>query len=51
MEKGKNQSAENLLEIYKDIKQPYDVRLAALRALESNNQPFVTESIKKSSAI
>ena len=48
MEKGKNQSADNLLEIYKDIKQPYDVRLAALRALESNEQPFVAESIRKS---
>ena len=35
MNKGKTKSAEALLEIYKDIKQPYDVRLAALKALEA----------------
>ena len=50
MEKGKNQSAETLLSIYKDIKQPYDVRLAALRSLENSDLPFVRESIRESIA-
>ena len=50
MEKGKKQSAETLLNIYKDIKQPYDVRLAALRSLENNKDAFVIEAIRESVA-
>ena len=50
LESGKTQSAESLLEVYQDIKQPYDVRLAALQALSSSELPFVRESIRKSVA-
>ena len=50
MRKGKNKSAQNLLEIYQDFKQPYDVRLAALRALRGSDLPFVLESMRKSIA-
>ena len=50
MEEGKNKSAENLLEIYRDIKQPYDVRLAALKALENTELVFDKESIRESIA-
>ena len=50
LDKGKTQSAETLLSIYKDIEQPYNVRLAALRSLEDSDLPFVIESIKKSVA-
>ena len=46
LEKGKTQSAEVLLEVYQDIKQPYDVRLAALQSLASSELPFVREAIK-----
>lgn len=46
MEKGKTKSAETLLEIYKDIKQPYDVRLAALNSLSETDLPFVREAIR-----
>ena len=45
LEKGKTQSAEVLLEVYQDIKQPYDVRLAALQSLASSELPFVREAI------
>jgi len=48
MEKGKKKSAETLLNVYKDIKQPYDVRLAALRSLENSEDAFVIETIKES---
>ena len=48
MEKGKTKSAQTLLSIYKDFKQPYDVRLAALRSLANSDLPFVIEEIKKS---
>ena len=50
MEKGKKKSAENLLKIYKDIKQPYDVRLAALRSLENSEDEFVVDAIRQSVA-
>ena len=50
MEKGKKKSAETLLNVYKDIKQPYDVRLAALRSLESSDDAFVVEAIRESVA-
>ena len=46
MEKGKTKSAETLLSIYKDIKQPYDVRLAALKSLENTELPFIKESVR-----
>ena len=46
MEKGKNKSAENLLEIYQDVKQPYEVRLMALKALANTELEFVKESIR-----
>ena len=48
MEQGKTKSAETLLSIYKDFKQPYDVRLAALRSLKNSDLPFVLEKIKES---
>tara|TARA_Y100001935_G_scaffold108969_1_gene90465 strand:+ start:4152 stop:5261 length:1110 start_codon:yes stop_codon:yes gene_type:complete len=48
--KGKTKSAESLLIIYRDIKQPYDVRLAALEALSDSELPFVRESIRESVA-
>ena len=50
MEKGKTKSAETLLEIYKDIKQPYEVRLAALKSLEDTELEFVKESIRSAIA-
>jgi len=50
MEKGKTQSAETLLTIYRDIKQPYDVRLAALQSLSEADLPFVKESIREAVA-
>ena len=48
MEKGKKKSAETLLSVYKDIKQPYDVRLAALRSLEGSSDQFVIDAIRQS---
>tara|TARA_A100001011_G_scaffold335087_1_gene363816 strand:- start:5063 stop:6157 length:1095 start_codon:yes stop_codon:yes gene_type:complete len=50
LDKGKSKSAEKLLLIYKDVEQPYNVRLAALRSLEDSELPFVVESIKSSVA-
>ena len=50
LEKGKKESAMTLLKVYKDIKQPYDVRLAALRSLEGSDLQFVKDSIKSSVA-
>jgi HEAT repeat protein len=50
MDKGKTKSAEVLLNIYRDIKQPYEVRLAALKSLENTELEFVKESIRKSIA-
>jgi len=47
MEQGKTKSAKTLLSIYKDFKQPYDVRLEALKSLASSDLPFVIEEIKK----
>ena len=50
MDKGKTKSAEVLLDIYRDIKQPYEVRLAALKSLENTELEFVKESIRTSIA-
>lgn len=50
LNKGKTKSAESLLAIYRDIKQPYDVRLAALDALSDSDLPFVKDSIRESVA-
>ena len=48
LESGKTKSADSLLSVYKDIKQPYDVRLAALEALSSSELPFVRDAIRES---
>ena len=48
LESGKTKSADSLLSVYKDIKQPYDVRLAALEALSSSELPFVRDEIRES---
>tara|TARA_Y100001970_G_scaffold185885_1_gene226070 strand:+ start:1019 stop:2107 length:1089 start_codon:yes stop_codon:yes gene_type:complete len=50
LESGKTKSADSLLAVYKDMTQPYDVRLAALEALSSSELPFVRESIRESVA-
>ena len=47
-EKGKRKSAETLLNVYKDIKQPYDVELAALESLEGSSDQFVIDAIRQS---
>ena len=50
LENGKTKSADSLLSVYIDIKQPYDVRLAALEALSNSELPFVRDAIRESVA-
>lgn len=45
---GKRKPVKTLIDIYKDKNQPYDVRIAAIRALSDSQHPEVISSVQES---